>query len=97
VFALSLYRGYRTALGRASSGFGPSGTHSKMDEMQVERATCDLRANLLTVEQVGERVQLAPATILHRYTKRLPFVRIGRRLMLSEADLLLWIEQRRSK
>lgn len=65
--------------------------------MQVDQMTYDPRARLLTVEEVGERVQLAPATILHRYTKRLPFVKIGRRLMLSEADLLAWIEERRSK
>jgi excisionase family DNA binding protein len=57
----------------------------------------DPRTKLLTVEEVGERVQLAPATILHRYTKRLPFVKVGRRLMLSEADLLAWIEQDRSR
>ncbi len=57
----------------------------------------DPRARLLTVEEVGERIQLSPATILNRYTKRLPFVKVGRRLMLSEADLLTWIEERRSK
>jgi predicted DNA-binding transcriptional regulator AlpA len=56
----------------------------------------DPRARLLTVEEVGERIQLSPATILNRYTNRFPFVRVGRRLMLSEADLLTWIEERRS-
>jgi hypothetical protein len=57
----------------------------------------DPRARLLPVEEVGERVQLSPATLLNRFTKRLPFVKVGRRLMLSEADLLTWIEERRSK
>jgi len=84
-------------MGRTSSGFSPSGSHSKMDEMQVERTTYDPRARLLTVEEVGERVQLAPATILHRYTKRLPFVKVGRRLMLAEYDLIVWLDERRSK
>jgi hypothetical protein len=57
----------------------------------------DPRAKLLTVEEVGERIKLSPATILNRYTKRLAFVKVGRRLMLSEADLLTWIEERHSK
>jgi excisionase family DNA binding protein len=66
-----------------------------MDEMQTPQ-TYDPRANLLTVEEVGERIGLSPATILRRYADRLPFVKVGRRLMLTEADLIEWVAARRS-
>jgi excisionase family DNA binding protein len=62
-----------------------------------KKTSYDARTKLLTVEEVAERLHLSPATILHRYTKRLPFVKIGRRLVLTEADLVAYLEQRRSR
>ena len=55
--------------------------------------TYDPRARLLDLDETAERVGLSRETVLRRYTKRMPFVKIGRHLRITEADLAAWIEE----
>ena len=59
--------------------------------------TYDPRARLLDVDETAERVGLSRETILRRYTRRMPFVKIGGHLRITEADLAAWIEEQKGQ
>jgi excisionase family DNA binding protein len=51
---------------------------------------------LLDVEQVASRLRLSPETIRRRYTRALPFLKVGGKLRLAESDLVAYIESRKA-
>ena len=65
-------------------------------EIQGTKQSYDPRARLLDLDETAERVGLSRNTLLRRYTKVMPFVKIGRHLRISEADLAAWIEEQKS-
>lgn len=58
--------------------------------------TDDPRAVLLDVEAVAARLRLSPETIRRRYTRTLPFLKVGGKLRLTEADLIAYVESRKA-
>ncbi len=54
------------------------------------------KKHLFTIDEVSERLSISKAT-LYKYTseRRIPFYKIGSRLLFAEEKLQEWVEQRR--
>jgi excisionase family DNA binding protein len=49
--------------------------------------------NLLTIQQLAEKIHLRPATIYKMTSsKRIPFIKLGNRVVFDEAKIRAWIE-----